>query len=115
MEDRKWYDLGISEVFRALGSRPEGLTSEEAKNRLVEYGRNELIEEKKTSVWALLGEQFKSVLIIILLVAVALSVIIGILDYTPGGGLPEEVIDAIVIFVIVIAVVFLGFIEEYAS
>jgi Ca2+-transporting ATPase len=48
-------------------------------------------------------------------VAVVLSVIIGVINYESGLGLPEEIIDAIVIFAIVIAVVVLGFIEEYRS
>src|SRR4030067_1011784 len=115
MEDRKWYDLDIGDVFKSLGSRPEGLTDEEAKERLIQYGPNELREEKKTSIWALVAKQFKSVLIIILLVAVVLSVIIGVISYEPGSGLPEEITDAIVIFLIVIACVLLGFIEEYRS
>ena len=50
-----------------------------------------------------------------MLVAVALSVTVGIMNWETGSGLPEEITDAIVIFVIVIACVFLGFIEEFRS
>jgi P-type Ca2+ transporter type 2C len=112
---KSWYNLSLDEVFQEMRSRHSGLTSEEVIERLYEHGYNEIREEKKTSVWGLICEQFKSVLIIILLVAVALSVIIGVINYEPGRGLPEEIIDAIVIFAIVIAVVVLGFIEEYRS
>ena len=115
MEEKKWYNLDVADVIKALGSRPEGLTSEEVEQRLIQYGANELREEKKASPWVLLAEQFKSVLIIILLAAVALSVIMGVINYQPGGGLPEEITDAIVIFAIVIACVVLGFVEEYRS
>ncbi len=113
--DKSWYSFNLEAVFQEARSRYSGLTAEEVKERLGLYGPNEIREEKKTSVSALIAEQFKSVLIIILLVAVVLSVIIGMINYEPGGGLPEEITDAIVIFAIVIAVVVLGFIQEYRS
>ena len=115
MEEKKWYNLDVAEVLKSLGSRPEGLTAEEAKKRLAQYGPNELKEEKKTSIWSLVAEQFKSTLIIILLAAVVISVGLGMISYKPGGGLPEEITDAIVIFAIVIACVVLGVVEEYRS
>ncbi len=85
---QKWHNLGVAEVVSSLGSGDQGLSGEEVKKRLVEFGPNELKEEKETSIWALVAEQFKSVLIIILLAAVFLSVVIGIINYKPGGGLP---------------------------
>ena len=112
---KRWHNLDVAKSFQSLGSSPEGLTSEEAKKRLAQYGPNELGEEEKVSVWALVAQQFKSTLIIILLVAVAISVGLGILNYKPGHELPEEITDAIVILVIVIACVVLGVIEEYRS
>jgi len=110
-----WHNLKFPEVLKNLGASLAGLTSDEAQARQRQYGRNELTEEKKISPWMLLLNQFKSVLIIILLVAVALSVVFGIIHWEPGAAMPEEITDAIVIFVIVIAVVILGFIEEYRS
>lgn len=115
MQEQKWYSLNVGEVFDSLRSKAGGLTREEAQKRLAEHGYNELGAEKKVSPWALLAAQFKSVLIIILLVAVVLSVIIGIINHKPGAGLPEEITDAIVIMAIVIACVVLGFIQEYRS
>jgi len=115
MEETKWYNLNIEDIFKSLSSRPEGLTPEEAEERLTQYGPNELTEEKKTSIWELVAEQFKSTLIIILLAAVVISVGLGVISYEPGAGLPEEITDAIVIFAIVVACVVLGVIEEYRS
>ena len=114
-ENTKWYQQSITDTLKSLGSSIRGLTTEEAKKRLDQYGYNEIQAEEGVSPWKLLAEQFKSTLIIILLVAVALSVVIGITNLEPGGGLPEEITDAIVIFVIVIACVILGFVEEYRS
>jgi Ca2+-transporting ATPase len=110
-----WHDKTITDVVKSLGSSLHGLTSDEAKRLLDEVGPNEITQEKKISPWALLLSQFKSILVIILLVAVALSVVIGIIGWEPGAGLPEEITDAIVILAIVIAVVILGFIQEYRS
>ncbi len=110
-----WHDKTIADIVKSLGSSLHGLTSDEAKRRLDEVGPNEIKQEKKISPWALLLSQFKSILVIILLVAVALSAVIGIVNWEPGAGLPEEITDAIVILAIVIAVVILGFIQEYRS
>jgi Ca2+-transporting ATPase len=116
MEGKAWYNLDAAGVVSSLGSNAEGLTPDEAKKRLAQYGPNELREEKKRiSVWSLVAEQFKSTLIIILMAAVVISVGLGIVSYTPGTGLPDEITDAIVIFAIVIACVALGVIEEYRS
>jgi Ca2+-transporting ATPase len=116
MEGKAWYSIDVTEVVGSLGSNVDGLTVEEAEKRLVQYGPNELREEKKKiSVWSLIAEQFKSTLIIILMAAVVISVGVGIVSYEPGAGLPEEITDAIVIFAIVIACVALGVVEEYRS
>ncbi|MCX6013607.1 MAG: HAD-IC family P-type ATPase [Chloroflexi bacterium] len=115
MEAIKWYNLGADETIKRMGSNINGLTSEEAEKKLIETGPNVLTQEKKASPWALLAEQFKSVLIIILLIAVVISVVVGLVQHKPGGGFPEEITDAIVIFAIVIACVILGFVEEYRS
>ena len=114
-EDTKWYQQSIADTLKSLGSSISGLSTEEAKKRLDQHGYNELRAEEGISPWKLLAEQFKSILIIILLIAVALSVTIGIIDWEHGAGIPEEITDAIVIFVIVVACVILGFIEEYRS
>ncbi len=115
MQKNEWYNLSVKDTFEALNSNLDGLNGQEAGARLTKYGRNELGEEKGVSIWPLVAEQFKSTLIIILLAAVIISVGLGIFSYVPGHGLPEEITDAIVIFVIVIACVALGVIEEYRS
>jgi Ca2+-transporting ATPase len=94
MEGKAWYSLDVAGVVSSLGSNVEGLTPDEAKKRLAQYGPNELREEKKKiSVWSLVAEQFKSTLIIILMAAVVISVGLGIVSYmhNPGAGIPEEI------------------------
>ena len=99
----KWYTLTCDETLAELKSSRSGLSPEEASHRLREYGPNELRQAKKTSAWLLFVEQFKDLLIIILLAAVVLSAILG------------EVVDAIVIFIIVLFAAGLGFIQEYRA
>lgn len=93
------YQLDVKDVLNLFGSE-HGLTDEEALQRIGKYGYNELVEKKKISQWKLFLEQFKSVLIAVLLVATVVSALLG------------EMLDAIVIFAIVIINAFLGFFQE---
>ena len=99
----KWHTLEVGEVLRQLSARDEGLTSDEAAQRSTQYGPNELQAARHISPWEILAEQFKNVLIIILIIATALSAFLG------------EGIDAIAIAVIVLFAVGLGFIQEYRA
>jgi ATPase, P-type (transporting), HAD superfamily, subfamily IC len=81
----------------------DGLTVSEARKRLERYGPNELQETRRISPWQILLEQFKNVLIIILLIATVISFFLG-------HGL-----ESVVIAVIVLFAVLLGFVQEYRA
>jgi len=98
-----WHTLPAEDVCYLLQSSPAGLSSAEAEQRLAQYGPNELQETRRISPWAILLEQFKNVLIIILLIAVGLSAVLG------------HGVEAIAITVIVLFAVGLGFIQEYRA
>ncbi len=100
---KPWHAMKIEETLDELNVKEIGLSQEEAEKRLGEYGLNELKKEKGISPIRLFLGQFTDILIIILLIATALSLVIG------------EVIDALIIFAIVVASALLGFIEEYRS
>ncbi len=100
---RCWHGLTLEEVFSFLRSTPAGLDQAEADRRLAEYGPNELQAAHHISPWTILLEQFKNVLIIILLVAVVLSAFLG------------HGIESIAIGVIVLFAVVLGFVQEYRA
>ena len=95
--------MSPEEVLKALNSTETGLSQAEAQKRNAEYGPNELQKEKGRSPIKMFFEQFTDILIIILLIATALSIVIG------------EIIDAIVIIAIVLATAILGFVEEFRS
>jgi len=91
-------------VLRKLQTDPiNGLDDAECKNRLEQYGYNEIIHESKISPFTLFFDQFKNILVIILIIAVILSAFVG------------ELIDATIILIIVIFVAVLGFIQEYRA
>jgi Ca2+-transporting ATPase len=99
-----WHELDIAETAKELNTSLEtGLSQAEAQKRLEQYGPNELQASQRISPWTLLFEQFKNILIIILLVATALSAFLG------------HGIEAIAIAVIVLFAVLLGFIQEYRA
>lgn len=98
-----WHTLPVETVFSHLQCTPTGLTSAEAARRLAQCGPNELQATRRISPWAILLQQFKNVLIIILLIAVGLSALLG------------HGIEAIAITVIVLFAVGLGFIQEYRA
>ncbi len=74
---KPWHVLDVEEAAAQIGSTPGGLTSAEAAQRLAQYGPNELQAAHRVSPWAILLEQFKNVLVIILLIATVLSLFLG--------------------------------------
>jgi len=77
----------------------KGLSENEAKKRLLEYGENEIVEKKESNFLIFL-RQFKSPLIVILIVACIISFLIG------------EILDSVVIIGIVILNSIIGFYQE---
>ena len=100
MEQKKWHTLAIEETLKELNTSEKGLTGAEAEKRLGAYGPNELQERKKTGGWRLLLEQFRNVLVIVLVFAAAVSIAIG------------EMIDGVVIAAILVINALLGFYQE---
>lgn len=98
-----FYTQSQKDVLEAVESNIDGLTSQEAKARLDAYGHNELEEGEKRSLVAKFLDQFKDLMIIILLVAAVLSVI------TSGG---EGVTDAIIILTVVVLNAAFGVYQE---
>lgn len=103
MED-KFYQKPIPELLGNLHSSRAGLSQEEAKQRLAKVGPNELQQGKKRGLIAKFFDQFKDLMIIILLVAALLS-----------GFVAGEWADAAIILVVVILNAILGLVQEARS
>ena len=100
----EWHNLEVEEVAARLEtSASSGLSGEEAARRLAEHGPNELTAAPGVAPWKLLLEQFRNVLILILLAAVGLSLVLG------------HATEAIVIAAIVLLAALLGFVQEYRA
>ena len=106
-----WHSLTVEESLNELQVKEnDGLTQQEAQARLVKYGSNELKKEKGKSPIKLFLSQFTDVLMVILIIAMALSIGVGIAENSF-----EEIIDALIIFIIIMASAILGFTQEYRS
>ncbi len=104
MENGKHYHtMEASAVISEQKSNTDGLTEDEAGQRLIKYGRNELKEGKQRTVFMMFLDQFKNLMIIILIIAAAISLIA-----TKG----EDLADAIIILSVVIINAVLGVIQE---
>ena len=83
MENKKQiWRLSRMELFRDLNSSEDGLTAAQAAERLEQYGPNELREEGRKSVLGIFLEQYADFLVIILILAAAVSAFLGDLEST---------------------------------
>jgi Ca2+-transporting ATPase len=98
-----WYSLTVEDTLHALTSSANGLAAEIARKRLASYGPNELQTGRAVSPWRILLDQFKNVLLLILIVATGLSI-------ATGHG-TESIIIAVIIFFAAA----LGFYQEYRA
>ncbi|MHA1607512.1 MAG: calcium-transporting P-type ATPase, PMR1-type [Candidatus Freyarchaeota archaeon] len=98
-----WHSLRIDEAFKKLRVTEKGLTSDEASSRLKEYGFNEIEEAGKRSLATMFLDQFKSFLILILIIAALISLVLG------------DLADAGVISFVLLMNALLGFYQEYKA
>lgn len=95
--------LPEKEFFASLDTNLQGLTSEEAAVRIERYGPNDISHIRRQSVIIQFLAHFKNLLVIILLIAAAISLFVG------------EITDAAIITVIIFASVTLDFFQEYRA
>ena len=98
-----FYNLNVSDTIKSIDTSQKGLSEEEARKRLKEYGNNELKQKEKISPFQILIRQFTSSIVFILLAALIISLLIG------------EKLDAIVISTIVVLNGVFGFIQEFKA
>ncbi len=95
-----WYKLSAEEVVSKLKTSPAGLQNNQVPVLQQEYGKNVLKEVKRKSKLSILFDQFKDVMIVILVIASAISFFVG------------EHTDAYVILAIIIGNAWMGFSQE---
>ncbi len=97
------HSLKIKEVLDELVTNSNGLTNKVAQERLTAYGLNEIPEGKSISIFLLILKQFKSWLVIILIIAAIISWFAG------------HVLDTWVIVAVVFINAGIGFFQEYRA
>jgi Ca2+-transporting ATPase len=108
---KPFHGLTADESLRELGSDARrGLTSQDARARLERYGRNDLPAERPTPAWRQFLGQFGDPLVILLLVATAVSTSLWLL--APDAALPYE---AMAIFAIVLLNAVIGHVQQARS
>ncbi|MGB5231123.1 MAG: cation-transporting P-type ATPase, partial [Desulfoprunum sp.] len=102
-ETPAFHGLPNDAVLAALDTSLSGLDSREAARRLAEYGPNQLETAHTVSALAIFAEQFKNILILILLAATVVSAFLG------------HAIEATAIIVITLFAVLFGFFQDYRA
>lgn len=102
-----FHDKTAEEVLQALDATEAGLSSAEADKRIAAHGKNALKEAKKKSLARKFFEQFKDVMILVLIAAAIVSAVIALVQKEYS-----ELIDAGVILLIVIINAVIGVVQE---
>jgi P-type Ca2+ transporter type 2C len=99
-----FHDQPAESVLASLGVNAEiGLSAEEARQRAEKFGPNKLTESKREGPLKILVNQFKNVMVLVLLVAAVISAI------------THDISDAFVILIISVVNAVIGFIQEYKA
>ena len=79
---KQYYLQTKAKVLEELKTGSGGLSSQQAKDNLTKYGKNALIEGKKKTTLQVFLEQFKDLMVIILIIAAVISAFTGELEST---------------------------------
>ena len=101
--NNKWHNIEIEEIYKSTNSKETGLTSNEAKERILKYGKNVLPKEKKDGLIKIFFSQFASPIVIVMIVAGVFSL------------LAKEYIDALAIAFIILVDAIFGTVQEWQA
>ncbi|MDM9383762.1 cation-translocating P-type ATPase [Chlorogloeopsis sp. ULAP01] len=110
-----WHNLEVDKSIELLSSNADtGLSPQEVQQRLQKYGPNELEETGGRSAWEILVDQFKNIMLLMLIAVAIISGVLDLLDWRAGLLKPGEVPfkDTIAILAIVILNGILGYVQE---
>ncbi|NJM70596.1 MAG: cation-translocating P-type ATPase [Scytonema sp. RU_4_4] len=110
-----WHSLEVDKSLELLKTNADtGLTPQEIEQRLQKYGPNELEETAGRSAWEILVDQFKNIMLLMLIAVAIISGVLSFLAWQQGRLKPGEVPfkDTIAILAIVILNGILGYVQE---
>ncbi|MGB6296427.1 MAG: cation-translocating P-type ATPase [Rivularia sp. (in: cyanobacteria)] len=114
-QEAVWHSLEVDQALELLaGNADTGLTSQEVESRLQKYGTNELEEAGGRGSWEILVDQFKNIMLLMLIAVAIVSGVLDLLALQSGNLEPGEVPfkDTIAILAIVILNGILGYLQE---
>ena len=107
-----WHNHTADEVLQELNTdREAGLSEETAQQRLAEYGENRLQEKPPVSLWRRFVRQLQDAMVLILLLAAAVSLALCLYDRFVSGK-PADWVEPVVIVGIVLLNAVLGVVQE---
>ncbi|MBR5524695.1 MAG: HAD-IC family P-type ATPase, partial [Clostridia bacterium] len=112
------YSLSSESVLQELETTPEGLTTQQAQERLAKYGHNKLKEAEKATWFQRFMAQLKDPMLIILMIAAVVSAATTVIDFMQlpeprdFGHLTEGLVEVGIIIVVVLLNAILGVIQE---
>ncbi len=101
--NKQWHSTDYESVMNHFETSLKGLSTEESKKRLTEYGKNELIQKNKDGVLQVLWRQVNNPLIWVLIGSSTLAVLLG------------KITDGLVVLSVVVINTIIGFIQEYKA
>lgn len=99
----EWYKEKLEDIYKNLGVDEKGLSIDDAKKRLGQYGVNQLPEKGEVTLFHVIFRQFLSPLIYVLLIAAAISLILS------------EYADAIFILIVLVVNAIIGTFQEWKA
>ena len=102
-QDILFHAIPEQDLYAALASTAQGLTSQQVLEQRERYGANDISHLRKRPAILQFLDHLKNPLVIILLLAAGVSLVVG------------DVVDAAIIFIIVLASVTLDFFQEYKA
>ena len=107
-----YYQMSVDEVLQQTSSTIDGLSNEQAQQRLLANGKNKLAEGKKMSFVVKFLKQLCDPMIIILLVAAIISLVLTLVNNSNPTNERESFADVIIITVVVLLNATLGVVQE---
>ncbi|MEM7727151.1 MAG: cation-translocating P-type ATPase [Cyanobacteria bacterium P01_A01_bin.45] len=109
-----WHSLKVDKALELLSTEDTGLMVNEVERRLLHYGSNELEETNGRNPWEILLDQFKDIMLLMLIAVAIISGVLDVFKWQSGdlaaGEIPFK--DTIAIMAIVILNGILGYVQE---
>jgi len=109
---KKTYTQSAQEVLQALGTGAEGLSTAQAQERLAKYGLNKLKDAEKPTLLQRFLAQLKDPMLIILMIAAAVSAATTVLNNVRNPEHPESLAEVFIILIVVLLNAVLGVFQE---